>query len=200
MPPLRPREARAADSTATNIVRAAYDPDDPDRVHITPVNQELGSLFSSEPGEEVIPFPFAFQGDGEDTPGTSMDDGFLASLRNPIEVHDGDAESKLEWKRNILEARLSLLDGIKKGISVKDAIRDEYTFRVRAYEARSAYLRDLQAYAAENPDAAAFKKTLSDVNAQLAREGIKKISMDDVDIENIKESSRQEQPNEEKTP
>ncbi|MBR4652042.1 MAG: hypothetical protein IKO72_01665 [Kiritimatiellae bacterium] len=171
--------------TNSAIVYHAYDTNDPDHVHITQVNQELGALFSSQPGEQVIPFPFAFQADGDDRNANydNMNDGFLASLKNPIEMRDGDSLDKLEWKRNILEARLALLDGIRNGVSVKDAIKEEYAFRVRAYEARSAYIRDLRDYAAESPDVEAFRDTLKAVNDKLSTQGIKSISMDDVGVE-----------------
>ena len=111
-----------------------------------------------------------------------MNDGFLKSLKNPIEPRAEDSTQKLEWKRNILEARLSLLDGIKSGISVKDAIREEHAFRVRAYEARQAYIRDLQDYAAASPAVTEFRDTLKAVNDKLAEQGIKAISADDVGV------------------
>ena len=175
---------------STNIdamVRRAYVPDDPDNIHITKVNQELGSLFSSEPGERVIPFPFAFQADGKEhgKDFDDMNDGFLRSLKNPIEVREGDDEDRLRWKRNILTARLALLDGIRDGVSVKDAIREEHAFRVRAYEARNAYIRDLQDYAAEGPNAGDFADTLKTVNRQLSEQGIKEIAVDDIGVDGV---------------
>ena len=154
-------------------------PDDPDIAIKTGIHQEIGSLMSGELGDPVAPFPYSFQVEGSG----SQTDEFVASLKHKIEIHSDDDIPTMELKRKTLQARLDLLAAIDEGLSVKDALKEAYIQRVRAYEARQAYIADLQDYAAENPSQKEFNDTLEAVNAKLKEKGIKIISRENLGLE-----------------
>ena len=102
-----------------------------------------------------------------------------------MEIKPQDGESTMDMKRRTLEARLDLLDAIDQGMSVKDALKEAYVQRVRAYEARQAYIEGLQEYAAENPPKKDFEDVLLDVNSKLRAKGIKVITRDCLGLEEV---------------
>ena len=170
---------RIASRYTTNSAVRPLNPNDPDLPVKTGVYQEIGSLMSGELGDPVAPFPYSFQVDDAN----DQNDQFLASLKHKVELKDDDTVTAAERKRKTLQARLDLLDAIDAGLTVKDALKEAYMQRVRAYEARQAYVADLKAYADENPAASDFNKVLEDVNAKLGERGIKKIRPEDLGLE-----------------
>ncbi len=163
----------------TNSAVRPIDPNDPDLPLITGVNQELGSLMSSELGDPVPPFPYSFQVESPN----DQNDEFLKSLKHNVVLRESDSATRVEGKQKLLQARLDLLDAMEQGISVKDAIKEAYIQRVRAYEARQAYISDLKNYAAENPETKDFNDTLDAVNAKLQEKGIKPITREHLGLE-----------------
>lgn len=174
---------KIASRYTTNSAVRPLDPNDPDLPVKTGVYQEIGSLMSGELGDPVAPFPYSFQVDSAG----NQNDQFLASLKHKIELKDDDTVSSAERKRKTLQARLDLLDAIDAGLTVKDALKEAYIQRVRAYEARQAYVADLREYAEENPTSSDFNKVLEDVNAKLGERGIKKIRCEDLGLEDLQD-------------
>ena len=176
---------------------APLDPSDPDNALRQGITQELGSLLSVEPGEEMPPFPYSFlieddmkeaAAKGDDV--GEIDNGnksFLESLKKwKIAAKETDDDHRLEHKQKLIEAQTELLAGIDEGISVNDAIRAAYEFRKRAYEMRSTIVSTLTELYAEDGDAEHTIRQIKDLNNRLAEEGIKKIAVGEVieDYEN----------------
>ena len=178
-------------STGTNNVHwivPPLAPDDPDRALHTRVTQELGSLLSVEPGEQMPPFPYSFlieddmKARGEDTSGVDNGNkGFLESLKKlKIQAKETDDEHRLEHKQKLIEAQSELLAGIDEGISVNDSIRAAYEFRKRAYEMRSTIINTLSELHQKDGNDEDTIRQVKDMNNRLAEEGIKKISIGEV--------------------
>jgi hypothetical protein len=163
-------------------------PDDPDRALHTRVTQELGSLLSVEPGEQMPPFPYSFlveddmQARGEDTRGIDNGNkGFLESLKKlKIQAKETDDEHRLAHKQKLIEAQSELLAGIDEGISVNDSIRAAYEFRKRAYEMRSTIINTLSELHQKDGNDEDTIRQVKDMNNRLAEEGIKTISIGEV--------------------
>lgn len=173
----------------TNSAVRPIDPNDPDLPLITGVNQELGSLMSTEMGDPVPPFPYSFLVEDSD----DQNDEFLKSLKHKVALRETDSQKRAAGKQKLLQARLDLLDAMDQGLSVKDAIKTAYIQRVRAYEARCAYIADLQDWARENPDVAEFRRGVEETNRRLAEKGIKKITADDLGIEGFSDEPQHEE-------
>lgn len=163
-------------------------PDDPDRALHTRVTQELGSLLSVEPGEQMPPFPYSFlveddmKARGEDTRGVDNGNrGFLESLKKfKIQAKETDDEHRLAHKQKLIEAQSELLAGIDEGISVNDSIRAAYEFRKRAYEVRSTIVNTLSELHQKDGNDEDTIRQVKDMNNRLAEEGIKTISIGEV--------------------
>ena len=180
---------------------APLDPDDPDNALRQGITQELGSLLSVEPGEEMPPFPYSFlieddmreaAAKGEEV--GEIDNGnkaFLDSLKKwKIAAKETDDEHRLEHKQKLIEAQSELLSGLDEGISVNDAIRAAYQFRKRAYEMRSTIVETLTELHTKDGNAEDTIRQIKDMNNRLAEEGIKKIAIGEV-IEDYEEPDEQ---------
>ena len=180
---------------------APLDPDDPDNALRQGITQELGSLLSVEPGEEMPPFPYSFlieddmkeaAAKGEEV--GEIDNGnkaFLDSLKKwKIAAKETDDEHRLEHKQKLIEAQSELLSGLDEGISVNDAIRAAYEFRKRAYEMRSTIVNTLTELHTKDGNDEDTIRQIKDMNNRLAEEGIKKIAIGEV-IEDYEEPDEQ---------
>ena len=180
---------------------APLDPDDPDNALRQGITQELGSLLSVEPGEEMPPFPYSFlieddmkeaAAKGEEV--GEIDNGnkaFLDSLKKwKIAAKETDDEHRLEHKQKLIEAQSELLSGLDEGISVNDAIRAAYEFRKRAYEMRSTIVSTLTELHTKDGNDEDTIRQIKDMNNRLAEEGIKKIAIGEV-IEDYEEPDEQ---------
>ena len=124
------------------------------------------------------------------------DDEFIKSLKHKVALRENDSQTRAESKQKILQARLDLLDALDQGMSVKDTIKEDYIQRVRAYEARQAYIEDLRDWALENPNAAEFRQGLEETNKKLGEKGIKKITLDDLGVEGLSDEDEASQSKE----
>ena len=179
---------------STNSAVRPIDPNDPDLPLITGVNQELGSLMSTELGDPVPPFPYSFHVEEVN----DQNDQFLKSLKHAVKLRESDSPERVETKQKLLQARLDLLDAMDQGMTVRDAIKAAYIQRVRAYEARCAYIEDLRDWAQENPNADEFKRGMEETNKRLSEKGIKKITLDDLGVEGLYEADGASQQEEER--
>ena len=167
------------------------DPKDPDNAMRTQVARDIATLLAIRPGEDVpgcIPMGFMFEDDAIATAraeGQSVvvSDGgnkqFLDDLKKwKVTLKESDTESVAVHKSKLIDAQLELIDGIKDGITVNDAIKAAYEFRLRAAEARRSMvemiteLRNEQGADANDEDTVALIKKC---NEKLAEEGIVEI-------------------------
>ena len=172
------------------------DPSDPDNAMRTQVARDIATLLAIRPGEDVpgcLPMGFMFEDDAIATARVEgqkviVPDGgnsqFLEDLKKwKVTVKETDGESVVAHKSQLIDAQLELLDGIKEGISVNDAIKAAYEFRLRAAEARRSMvdmiteLRNEQGEDASDEDTVALIKKC---NRKLAAEGIVEIDPSEV--------------------
>ena len=163
------------------------DPDDPDNAMRTAVAQDIGSLLSIVPGEEIppiIPFGFMFEGDEDDESEEASDGGnkaFIESLKKwKLTVKDTDTKERAEAKKRIAEAQIELLDNIGKGLTVNDSIRAAYDYRVRAAATRNSFIDAIKEVYEQDGNADLARQVMKDMNKRLAEEGILEIAESDV--------------------
>lgn len=190
--------------TGTNDVNWLHppmDPKDPDNALHQHYAQELGSLLSTEPGDQLTPFPYSFLSeDSQKEQGVESDNGneeFLASLKRwKIVAKETDDEHRLEHKERLINAQKELLDGIDNGISVNDSIRAAYEFRKRAFEMRNTIVETLTEIADGEDDHAHTIEQIEDMNRRLDEEGIKRIAITDVIPDYVAPTQLQEEKKE----
>ena len=167
------------------------DPDDPDNALRTQTARDIATLLAIQPGEDVpgcIPMGFMFEDDAIETArleGQTVieSDGgnkqFLNDLKKwKVTVKETDGDHVAAHKSKLVDAQLELLDGIKDGITVNDAIRAAYEFRVRAAEARRSMVDMITELRGEQGEDARDEDTLALIrkcNEKLAKEGIVEI-------------------------
>lgn len=190
--------------TGTNDVNWLHppmDPKDPDNALHQHYAQELGSLLSTEPGDQLTPFPYSFLSeDSQKEQGVESDNGneeFIASLKRwKIVAKETDDEHRLEHKERLINAQKELLDGIDNGISVNDSIRAAYEFRKRAFEMRNTIVETLTEIADGEDDHAHTIEQIEDMNRRLDEEGIKRIAITDVIPDYVAPTQLQEEKKE----
>ena len=188
------------DKPMTNVLHFVgeipLDPDDPDNAMRTQVARDIATLLAIKPGEDVpgcIPMGFMFEDDAiaaaraEGQKVIVADGGnsqFLDDLKKwKVTVKETDGESVVAHKTKLIDAQLELLDGIREGISVNNAIKAAYEFRLRAAEARRSMvdmiteLRDEQGEDAGDEDTLAL---IRKCNEKLVAEGIVEIDPSEV--------------------
>lgn len=181
----RPFVKKASTNTVEWIV-PPLDPDDPDNAMRTAVAQDIGSLLSIVPGEDVPPIiPFGFMFEDEDAEAEGKGDGgnaaFLESLKKwKLTVKSTDSETTAEAKKNLAEAQMELLHNMSEGLSVNDSIRAAYDFRVRAAATRNSFIDAIKEVYEQDGNADLARKVMKDMNKRLAEEGILAISEADI--------------------
>lgn len=172
------------------------DPNDPDNAMRTQAARDIATILSIKPGENVpecIPMGFMFEDDAiataelEGQKIITVDGGnkdFLDSLKKwKVTIKESDSDAVATHKEKLVDAQLEILDGIKDGISVNDAIRAAYEFRVRAAEARRSMVEmitEMRNDPNTAPDEAETLAMIKKCNEKLAEEGI--IAIDPVEI------------------
>ena len=177
---------KKAVTNAVEWIVPPLDPDDPDNAMRTAVAQDIGSLLSIVPGEDVPPIiPFGFMFEDEDDESEGKSDGgnaaFLESLKKwKLTVKSTDSETTAEAKKNLAEAQMELLRNMGEGLSVNDSIRAAYDFRVRAAATRNSFIDAIKGVYEQDGNADLARKVMKDMNKRLAEEGILEISEADI--------------------
>ncbi len=185
---------------------APLDSADPDNALRTQTMTEVAMLVGIEPGDPMPPVPFSFMQEDMALEAAARDgaalvesDGgnrrFMEELAKwKITVKDSDSEARAAKKRELLASQLELVKGIEEGLSVNDAIRSAYDFRVKAYETRRNLLSAISEMHESDPDVATTRELIKTANEKLAEEGIKAISDGEVipDYDDTNQSEQQE--------
>lgn len=187
---------------ATNDVSwtvPALAPDDPDRALLTRVSCELSLLLAIRPGEQLLPFPFAFMDEeksrqaaierGEEPPrsdgGNAEFEAALAKFK--IRGKETDSDERLAFKEQMLSAQAELLQSLDEGSSVNDVIKAAWEFRERAYRVRQESVAQLTEYLEESQDVERTRQLLADYNSSLKENGIIEIPEEEIGIETPEE-------------
>lgn len=178
-------------------------PDDPDRAIYTRLGCELAALIAVRPGEQPIPFPYSFM-DEDEAKRRAEAEGKVAKTDNGnaafkdalgkfrIAAKATDGEDRLAFKEKMIGAQMELISSLDEGLSVNDAIRAAYEFRVRAYETRNAAIETMSGFLAQGDSVEDTKEILAEMNAKFDEEGIKRILPEEIGIEEPEGEGQQE--------
>jgi len=76
-------------------------------------DQLIAMAVSAKPGQSMPPLPDL----------SNVDDDFAKSLLSPIRIEEGDSEEVKELKAKVMEARVYLGEEVKRGSTVREALR-----------------------------------------------------------------------------
>jgi len=96
-----------ADGTTKRKIRP------PQPLFENPSDQMIAMALSAEPGQSMPPLPDL----------SNVDDDFAKSLLSPIRIEEGDSEEVKELKAKVMEARVYLGEEVKRGSTVREALR-----------------------------------------------------------------------------
>ena len=95
---------------------------------------------SAKPGEAMPPLP--------DLHG--IDEDFAKSFLTPITINEDDPENVKELKRNVIETKKELLEAVKGGKTVMQALQEHQAAMERMESSRLMAIREMQRISAED--------------------------------------------------
>ena len=117
-------------------------------------DQVIALAISTKPGDAMPPLP--------DLRG--IDEDFAKSFLTPIKINDDDPENVKELKRNVIETKKQLLEAMKDGKTVMQALQEHQAEMERMESSRLMAIREMQRISAEDgiEMAQAFAKKVND--------------------------------------
>ena len=111
----------------------------PKPVFENPADQVIALAVSAKPGEAMPPLP--------DLKG--IDEDFVKSLLAPIKINDDDSDEIKELKAKVIETKAYLVDEIKNGGSVMEALKAHQEEMERIADSRLMAIQEMQKLQAE---------------------------------------------------
>ena len=103
-------------------------------------DQVIAMAISAKPGEAMPPLPDL----------SGIDEDFAKSFLTPIKVNDDDPENVKELKRNVIEIKKDLLEAVKGGKTVMQALQEHQAAMERMESSRLMAIREMQRIGAED--------------------------------------------------
>ena len=103
-------------------------------------DQVIALAISAKPGEAMPPLP--------DLHG--IDEDFAKSFLTPITINEDDPENVKELKRNVIETKKELLEAVKGGKTVMQALQEHQSAMERMESSRLMAIREMQRISAED--------------------------------------------------
>ena len=103
-------------------------------------DQVIAMAISAKPGEAMPPLP--------DLHG--IDEDFAKSFLTPITINEDDPENVKELKRNVIETKKELLEAVKGGKTVMQALQEHQAAMERMESSRLMAIREMQRISAED--------------------------------------------------
>ena len=103
-------------------------------------DQVIALAISAKPGEAMPPLP--------DLRG--IDEDFAKSFLTPIKINEDDPENVKELKRNVIETKKQLLEAVKSGKTVMQALQEHQAEMGRIESSRLIAIREMQRINAED--------------------------------------------------
>ena len=103
-------------------------------------DQVIALAISAKPGEAMPPLP--------DLHG--IDEDFAKSFLTPITINEDDPENVKELKRNVIETKKELLEAVKGGKTVMQALQEHQAAMERMESSRLMAIREMQRISAED--------------------------------------------------
>ena len=136
----------------------------PKPVFENPADQVIALAVSVKPGESMPPLPNL----------TGIDEDFAKSLLAPIKINDDDPDNIKELKAKVIEAKAYLVDDIKNGGSVLDALLTHQKEMERIADSRLMAIQEMQRLQTEG-DAEMAREFAIQVNESFKARGIPEI-------------------------
>lgn len=140
----------------------------PKPVFENPADQIIALAVSVKPGESMPPFPNL----------SGIDEDFAKSLLSPIKINDDDPDDTKELKAKVIEAKAYLIDDIKNGGSVLDALLTHQKEMEKIADGRLMAIQEMQKIQAEG-DAEMARDFAIQVNESFKARGIPEIPVPD---------------------
>ena len=128
-------------------------------------DQVIAMMLSAKPGQSMPPLPMLDK---------SLEQDFLDSLTSPIVISEDDSDEVRDIKAKVKEAKAYLVEEIKRGGSLLEAIREHQTEMERIADSHLMAMQEMQKIRAECGDDAA-QEFIERVNESFRARGIAEI-------------------------
>lgn len=136
----------------------------PRPVFDNPADQVIAFAVSAKPGESMPPLPNL----------NGIDEDFAKSLLSPIKINDDDPDEVKELKAKVIETKAYLVDEIKNGGSVIEALKAHQAEMERIADSRLMAIREMQKLQSEG-DPEMAREFAEKVNESFRARGIPEI-------------------------
>lgn len=136
----------------------------PKPVFDNPADQVIALAICAKPGESMPPLPNL----------NGIDEDFAKSLLSPIKINDDDPDEVKELKAKVIETKAYLVDEIKNGGSVIEALKAHQAEMERIADSRLMAIREMQKLQSEG-DPEMAREFAEKVNESFRARGIPEI-------------------------
>lgn len=136
----------------------------PKPVFENPADQVIALAVSAKPGESMPPLPDL----------SGIDEDFTKSLLAPIKINDDDLDEIKELKAKVIETKAYLVEEVKNGGSVLEALKAHQAEMERIADSRLMAVREMQRLQAEGEPEIA-REFAERVNESFRARGISEI-------------------------
>lgn len=136
----------------------------PKPVFDNPADQVIALAVSAKPGESMPPLPNL----------NGIDEDFAKSLLSPIKINDDDSDQIKELKAKVIETKAYLVEEIKDGGSVVEALKAHQAEMERIADSRLMAIREMQKLQSEG-DPEMAREFAEKVNESFRARGIPEI-------------------------
>lgn len=136
----------------------------PKPVFDNPADQVIALAVSAKPGESMPPLPDL----------SGIDEDFTKSLLAPIKINDDDLDEIKELKAKVIETKAYLVEEVKNGGSVLEALKAHQAEMERIADSRLMAVREMQRLQAEGEPEMA-REFAERVNESFRARGISEI-------------------------
>lgn len=133
----------------------------------------IATAISARPGESMPPLPID----------SSIDKEFAESLLSPIRINDDDSDEVKDIKAKVIETRAYLVNEIKQGGSVYQALMDHQAELARISDSRLMAIQEMQRVRDEMGEDAAINFR-DKINESFRIRGIPEIGITHTDLRN----------------
>ena len=121
-----------------------------------------------------------------------VESDFLESLKKPIVINDDDSEEVKQLKRDVMQAREDMMDLMKKGMTIEQALAEHFKMSNENVGIRNKAVEELRAILDSGDEEGALKY-MEAVNATLEKLGAMKIEIPEERIRGRKRKTAPEQ-------
>ena len=121
-----------------------------------------------------------------------VESDFLESLKKPIVINDDDSEEVKQLKRDVAQAREDMMDMVKNGMTVQQALEEHFKMSNENVDIRNKAVDELRALV-DSGDMEAAATYIETVNATLEKMGIMKLELPEERVRGRKKKEQREE-------